>query len=188
MLTGILQEDSDPLRVSVQLVRTEDGAAVWGDRYDVVRSDLLTVQDQIAQSVAEALKVQMTAAERERLFRRYTENAAAYEAYLRGRAQLHRYTPQALHAAIGAFEQALRLEPNHAPARAGLALACAMMRLRFAPESETRMLSERAEREARTALQLDPELAEAHEALAAVYRAVSSVGNRRSRKAAWRSR
>ena len=68
LLTGILQEDSDRLRVSVQLVRTEDGAAVWGDRYDVVRSDLLTVQDQIAQSVAEALKVQMTAAERERLF------------------------------------------------------------------------------------------------------------------------
>ena len=53
---------------------------MWGDHYDVSRADLLTLQDQIAQSVADALKIQMTAAERERLFRRYTENAARLRA------------------------------------------------------------------------------------------------------------
>ncbi len=172
VLTGILQEAGDRLRVSVQLVRAQDGAPMWGDHYDVARSDLLTLQDRIAQSVAEALKVQMTAAERERLFRRYTENAAAYERYLEGRAQLSRYTPESVRASIGTFEEALKLDPGYAPARAGVALASAMMRLRFAPGSETRAWSERAEREARAALQLDPQLAEAHEALAAVYRAV----------------
>ena len=114
----------------------------------------------------------MSARERERLFRRYTENAAAYELYLEGRAQLPRYTPEALRAAIGAFEGALQLDPGYAPARSGLAMACALMRLRFAGESETRAWSERAEKEARAALLRDPQLAEAHEALAAVYRAV----------------
>ncbi|MCA1562943.1 MAG: protein kinase [Acidobacteria bacterium] len=172
VLTGMLQQSGDRLRVSVQLVGAGDGAPVWGDHYDVDRADLLTLQDRIAQSVADALKVQMSARDRERLFRRYTENAAAYELYLEGRAQLPRYTPEALRAAIGAFEGALQLDQGYAPARSGLAMACALMRLRFASESEAPAWGERAEKEARAALVRDPQLAEAHEALAAVYRAV----------------
>ncbi len=172
VVTGLLLPDAERLRISVQLTRTRDAAPVWGDHYDVARADLLTVQDRIASSIAEALKIQTTAAERERLFRRYTENAAAYERYLQGRAQLPRYTPDALRAAIASFEQALAIDSGNAPARAGIALASAMMRLRFAPAAEARSWGDRAEREARTALQSDPQLAEAHEALAAVYRAV----------------
>ncbi len=172
VVTGILQEANDRLRVSVQLVRVQDGAPVWGDHYDLARSDLLTLQDRIAQSVAEALKVQMTAAERERLFRRYTENVVAYERYLQGRAQLSRYTSESVRAAVTLFEEALKLDEDYAPARAGVALGSAVMRLRFAPESENRAWTERAEREARAALRLNPQLAEAHEALAAVYRAI----------------
>jgi TolB-like protein len=172
VLTGILQEAGDRLRVSVQLVRAEDGAAMWGNHYDLARSDLLGLQDQLAQSVADALKVQMTAAERERLFRRYTQNTAAYEKYLEGRALLSRSTPESVRAAIDAFEEALKAEPNYAPARAGVALASATMRIRFAAVSEAPAWAERAEREARAALKLDPQLAEAHEALAGVHRAI----------------
>jgi TolB-like protein len=172
VLTGILQEANERLRVSVQLVRAQDGAPMWGDHYDVSRSDLLTLQDQIAQSVADALKIQMTAVERDRLFRRYTENAAAYERYLRGRAQFSRYSAESLREAVDTFEEALTLDQNYAPARAGVALASALLGLRFAPASESRGWNERAEREAQAALQIDPQLAEAHEALAAVYRAV----------------
>ncbi|MGH9387087.1 MAG: protein kinase domain-containing protein, partial [Vicinamibacterales bacterium] len=172
VLTGILQEAEERLRVSVQLVQVEDGAPLWGEHYDVARADLLSLQDQIARSVADALKIQMTAAERHRLFRRYTENAAAYEKYLEGRAQFSRYTPDSTRAAIASFEEALKVDPAYAPARAGVALASASMRLRFAPASEALAWSERAEREARAALELDPQLAEAHEALAGVYRAV----------------
>jgi TolB-like protein len=172
VLTGILQEANERLRVSVQLIRVQDGAPMWGDHYDVSRSDLLTLQDQIAQSVADALKIQMTAAERDRLFRRYTENAAAYERYLRGRAQFSRYSAESLREAVDTFEEALKLDQNSAPARAGVALASALLGLRFAPASESRGWNERAEREALAALQIDPQLAEAHEALAAVYRAV----------------
>jgi TolB-like protein/tRNA A-37 threonylcarbamoyl transferase component Bud32 len=172
VVTGLLLPEAERLRITVQLTRARDAAPMWGEHYDVARSDLLTVQDRIASSIAEALKIQTTAAERERIFRRYTENAAAYELYLQGRAQLPRYTPDALRAAIAAFERALAIDKDNAPARAGIALASAIMRLRFAPQSEASMWSERAEREARAALRSDSQLAEAHEALAAVYRAV----------------
>ncbi len=115
VLTGILQEANERLRVSVQLVRVADGSPIWGDHYDVTRSDLLSLQDQIARSVADALKVQMSAAERQRLFRRYTENAAVYERYLEGRSQLSRYTADSVRAAIASFEEALQADPQYAP-------------------------------------------------------------------------
>jgi TolB-like protein len=178
VLTGILQEAGDRLRVSVQLVRTQDGAAVWGKGYDVRRSDLLPLQGQIAQAVAEALQVQLTTAERERLFRRYTVNAPAYELYLQGRTLLTRDTPTEVRAAIGVFEDVLKLDPGYVPARAGVALGSALMSGGLAPVSELRGWAERAGREARAALQRDPSLAEAHEALAAVYRTAEADWDR----------
>jgi serine/threonine protein kinase/tetratricopeptide (TPR) repeat protein len=178
VLTGILQDAGDRLGVSVQLVRTRNGAVVWGDHYDVVHSDLLSLQSQIAQAVAEALKIQLTAAERERLFRRYTVNARAYELYLRGRTQLTRDTPQDVRAAVGLFEEVLALDPGYVPAQAGIALGSALMNQGLSPLSEAPAWRQRAEREARAALHRDPLLAEAHEALATVYRAVESDWDR----------
>jgi serine/threonine protein kinase/tetratricopeptide (TPR) repeat protein len=172
VLTGILQEAGDRLGVSVQLVRTQDGAAVWGNRYDVLRSDLLPLQGQIAQAIAEALEVRLTAAERERLFRRYTVNARAYEQYLQGRTLLSRGTRESMRQAVDLFQDVLTFDPGYVPARAGVALGSALMRLGLAPAAEAQEWRERAEREARIALQRDPQLAEAHEALAAVYRAL----------------
>src|SRR5262245_19607445 len=172
VVTGLLLPDGDRLRISVQLTLAKDATPVWGDHYDAARADLLTVQDRIAAAIADALKIQTSAAERERLFKRYTENSTAYERYLHGRAELSRLTPAALRAAVSAFEGALAIDSRNAPARAGVALASAIMRLRFSPAAEARMWGERAEREAHAALQSDPQLAEAHEALAAVYRAV----------------
>jgi len=172
VVTGLLLPDAARLRISVQMTRAGDGAPVWGDHYDVARSDLLTVQDRIASSIAEALKIQTTVAERTRLFKRYTDNAAAYELYLQGRAQFQAYNPASVRAAVGSFEGALKLDSRYALARAGIALASAMMRLRFAPTSEYTQWAERGQREAHAALQLDPQLAEAHEALAAVNRAI----------------
>jgi TolB-like protein/tetratricopeptide (TPR) repeat protein len=172
VVTGILQEVGDRLRISVQLVRARDGAPLWGYPYDVARSDLLGLQDQVAQAVADALQVRMSAMERTRLFKRYTENTAAYELYLKGRAQLSRFTPGDLTAAVASFEEAIRLDPNDAPAYGGLAMASAAIRLGGAPASEAQAWAERAERAARTALRLEPQLAEGHEALAAVHRGV----------------
>ena len=168
--TGTVQKIGERLRVSTQLVRISDGSSVWGEHYDLARSDLLGLEDTIAEKIASALRVEISAAERERLYRRYTANPAAYELYLTGRAELARLTRESTLTAVDAFESALRQDPNYALAHAGLAMACALMRLRYASEGQVANWEERAHQEAERALQLDANLAEAHEALAAVYR------------------
>jgi adenylate cyclase len=170
VLSGTVQRAGERFRVSVQLVRVSDEVPLWGEHYDLLRSDLLDLQTAIATQVAAALKIQMTAVEQARVYHRYTENVAAYELYLRGRSHQMRSTREGTRAAVEAFEDALRLDPHYALARAGLATASANMWLRFAPEAEIKGWKESAEREARRALELDSNLAEAHEALAAVYR------------------
>ncbi|MEK6283160.1 MAG: protein kinase [Acidobacteriota bacterium] len=169
VVMGTVQEVEENLRVSVQLLQVSDGTPIWGAQYDEPRAVLLDMQDSIAGQVAAALKIKMTVAEQERLRRRYTENAAAYESYLQGRSHLARSTQEEALAAIAKFEKALQIDPNYAPAYAGLARAAAEMHLRFAPEPEVKGWGERAEREARRALELDTNLAETHLALAAVY-------------------
>jgi serine/threonine-protein kinase len=170
VLAGTVQSAADRLRVSVQLLRAADGGALWGAHYDLSRQDLLTLQDSIAAQVSAALAVRMNAVEQERLYRRYTDNVGAYEAYLRGRSELARITEEGTRAAIVAFERALALDSSYALARAGLAMASADMHLRFATGAEVKPWGARAEREAARALNLDPGLAEAHLARAAVAR------------------
>jgi serine/threonine-protein kinase len=170
VLAGTVQSATDRLRVSVQLLRATDGGALWGAHYDLSRQDLLSLQDSIAERVSGALAVRMNAVEQERLFRRYTDNVTAYEAYLRGRSELARVSEDGTRAAVAAFDRALALDSTYALARAGLAMASADMHLRFATGSEVKRWGERAVQDAARALQLDPELAEAHLARAAVAR------------------
>jgi TolB-like protein len=170
VLAGTLQKVEDRLGVSVQLVRVEDGVTLWGERFDLPRSDLLHLQDTIGARVTAALGVQMTEAERQRLRRRYTANAEAYERYLRGRSSLTRFTEAETRDAIAAFETALNIDPGYALAHAGLAMASARMHIRFAPDPAAAAdWGQRAKQQASAALKLDPQLAEAHEALADVY-------------------
>ena len=170
VVLGTLRKIGDHLQVNVQLIRTSDESLVWGGQFEKVRSDILSLQDAVATQVADALRIKMTAAEQSRVYRRYTENAAAYELYLLGRSRLVRYTRDDTLSAIKAFEDALRLDANYALAHAGLAEASALMRIRFAREEEVQSWDQRAKEAAKRSLELDQNLAEAHEALAAVYR------------------
>jgi TolB-like protein/Tfp pilus assembly protein PilF len=168
--TGTVQRMGARFRISAQLIRVNDGAPTWGDHYDLARSDLLGLEDTIADRISAALQVNISSAERERLYRRYTSNPAAYEMYLKGRDQLARFTTESTLAAVAAFEAALREDPQYALAHAGLAMACALMRIRFASAGQMASWEERSRQEAKQALQQDANLAEAHEAMAAVYR------------------
>ncbi|TLZ41537.1 MAG: hypothetical protein E6K32_09445 [Gammaproteobacteria bacterium] len=169
LLTGTIQLIADSTRVTVQLVSAADNGSVWAEHYDLPHANLLTLEDAISEKVAGALKVPVTSAERAQLTHRYTSNALAYESYLRGRAELLRYTQEGTLAAIKSFDAAARIDPRYPLAHAGLASASAQMHLRFAADDEVALWSARAQREASLALDLDPELAEVHEALAAVY-------------------
>ena len=169
LLTGTLQEIGDNLRVNVQLVRATDMVSLWGEHYDLPNANLLILEDAISEKVVGALRIPVSTTERARLHRSYTSNPEAYESYLKGRSELLHYTKDGTLAAIKSFDRTLQLEPNYVLAHAGLASASAQMHLRFAPENEVNVWLERAQREARLALDLDSELAEVHEALAAVY-------------------
>lgn len=170
VLMGTIQKSADRSRVNVQLAQVKDAAPIWAKQYDFARQDLLSLEDAVAQELTTALEIQLSSSERERVYRQYTKNVAAYESYLRGRTQLSRYNREGTVAAIAAFEEALQQDPNYALARSGLAIASAQMQLRYAKPSERKEWEQRAKEEAEAALRSDPNLAEAHEALAAVFR------------------
>jgi TolB-like protein/DNA-binding winged helix-turn-helix (wHTH) protein len=166
LLVGTIQQADDAYRVSVQLVRG-DGVAIWGRTYDLPRSGLLRLQDTVAEQVVAALRVELSAPERERFNARHTDNAEAYDVYLRGRTLLVNYTEANMRQAIGHFERALMLDPGYALARSALATACAWFSVRYAYQSEAAVWGKRAEDEARRALEQNSSLADAHLAIAA---------------------
>ncbi len=170
LLAGTVQDVGARLRVSVQLIGAGDGTPRWGESYELSRSDLFALQDSVAQRVVDALPVRLSEAERERLFRRYTANTAAYEAYLRGRADLARHTETGTRAAIRAFSEALALDSAYALAWAGLGMASAEMHLRFASGAAVNAWRDSAQQQTLRALSLDSSLAEVHQSLAAVAR------------------
>ena len=167
ILEGHIQHEGDTIRVTAQLIDLQSGSPVWAQTFDQRTGELFRLEDVIAQRVADALRLRLAA---QRLRRRYTENADAYAAYVEGRSELLRYTPGGARGAVAAFERALAFDPGYTLARAGLAMASADMYLRYAPERELQTWGDRAKREALAAIALDSDLAEAHQAHAAVSR------------------
>jgi TolB-like protein len=172
VLTGSIQKWGDAIRITPQLVRVSDAAAIWTHAYTLPSTDLLAMQDEIARGVANALPVRMTAEDRARVSRQLTQDAEAYALYVRGRTELVRNdrSDASTVAAVNSFQAAIGRDQNYVLAYAGLAMASAKMRLFFATEPEVAMWQTRARQAAQRAVQLNSDLAETHEALAAVYR------------------
>jgi serine/threonine protein kinase/Tfp pilus assembly protein PilF len=116
VLEGSVRRSGSRVRVTVQLVDARNGFQLWSERYDRQMEDIFDVQDEIAQAIADRLKV--TLGEKAR---RGTENLDAYELYLKGRHFWHQRLPDALRMAIRCFEQAIEKDPRYALAYAGLA-------------------------------------------------------------------
>lgn len=166
VLEGNIQRDHDRVRVTVQLLRVSDGASLWSGKFDQPYRDLFTLEDVVGGQIAQGLVLDLTAPERERLRRRYTENAEAWQAYLRGRYLWARRTPEAYAKAIGEFKEAARIDPNYALAYAGLADSYALLGSnpnQALPRAEA---MEKARAAALKSIALDADLAEAHTALA----------------------
>jgi eukaryotic-like serine/threonine-protein kinase len=170
VLNGTIQKDGDRIRITPHLVRIADGAEIPTRSSTLPSRDLLRLQDEIARAIVDGLPVQMTTADHARVEAQYTQNAEAYAAYLRGRAGLAENEVRSIQAAVAHFQEALDRDSDFVLAHAGLAMACARMRLYFAQEDEVRAWEKRARDAANHALRLDSELAQSHEALAAVFR------------------
>ena len=166
VLEGSVRKVDNRVRITVQLVDVLDGFQIWSERYDRRIEDIFDVQDEIAAAVVSALKVELFRSDQAPLVKRYTDNAAAYELYLKGRYETNKYTASGWRSATEQFDSALRLEPMYAPAYAALA-ACHLYLwyFGFLPSD---VAIPKCSVAARRALAIDADLAEAHLALANV--------------------
>jgi non-specific serine/threonine protein kinase len=118
VLGGSVRRAGNRLRITAQLVETQTGHTVWAERYDREMKDVFEVQDEIARSITQALRISVSAQEQETIAQKPTENLQAYDYFLRGRNYTRR---ENLEFAMQMFEHAIRLDPNFALAHAGIA-------------------------------------------------------------------
>jgi DNA-binding winged helix-turn-helix (wHTH) protein/TolB-like protein/Tfp pilus assembly protein PilF len=121
VLEGSIQKLGDRLRVTVRLLRVQDGVQLWADKFDQKSTDIFLIQDSISERVAETLAVKLTGQQKELLNKRYTSDTEAYQLYVRGRYFLNKSTEEDLRKSTAYFEQALQKDPNYALAYTGLA-------------------------------------------------------------------
>jgi TolB-like protein len=166
VLEGNLQKAGDRIRVTARLIRVLDGRSIWSGTFDEKFTDVFQVEDAIAEKVAAALQLRLSEEERQRLTKRYTENAEAYQLYLKGRFYWNKYTVEGFKKSIDYFKQATEKDPTYALAYSGLADAYSLLGEYAAESAKNTFPLARAYAE--KALQLDENLSEAHLSLGIV--------------------
>ncbi len=120
VLEGTFQRAENRLRVNVRLLRVADGTQIWAGTFDETETDIFKLQDSLSEQVAKSLRRNLTADERETLAKNPTENAEAYEAYLRGRYHWNSRSGEGFEKAVVFFEKAIALDAKFAEAYTGL--------------------------------------------------------------------
>ncbi len=121
VLEGSIRRAGNRVRITAQLVEASTRHSVWAERYDRQLEDVFAIQEEIARSIAQALRVTLTPQEEKTIARKPTENPQAYDFYLRGRSYTRRDN---LDYGLQMFEQAIQLDPNFALAHGGIAHLC----------------------------------------------------------------
>jgi adenylate cyclase len=159
LLEGSVRKAGSRLRITVQLIDVATGYHQWSERFDRELGDVFAIQQEIAETVAATLRGSALSRREKRAVRRTQTATDTYEYYLRGRQSLHRMTRPALDHSREMFRSAIEIDAEYAPAWAGLATAHAQTYEWFGASDDD--LSE-AERASRIAMELNPELADAH--------------------------
>ena len=166
ILEGSVQRSNDQVRVTVQLINAITDAHLWAEIYDRKLTDIFTVESDIAKTIADTLQAKLTGSELSAISSRPTQDPVAQDLYVQGRHFLALRRDDNLPRAIEFFDQAIARDANFAAAYAGLSEALILLpRYTGAYPSETRPQSRVA---ALKALELNPNLAEAHNALAKI--------------------
>jgi TolB-like protein/Flp pilus assembly protein TadD len=159
VLEGSVRKAGNRLRVTAQLVNVADGYHLWSERYDRELEDVFAIQDEIAGNIVRALRVVLSEEEKRAIEKAPTANVQAYDYYLRGRQFFHQFRRTGIQFARRMFERAIEVDPKYALAYAGVADCCSFLYMYW---DGSRANLESAESASRKALDLDPELAEAH--------------------------
>ncbi|HYX64745.1 MAG TPA: tetratricopeptide repeat protein, partial [Burkholderiales bacterium] len=121
VLEGSVRRSGGAVRVNAQLIDATNGGQVWADRYDGELKNIFGLQDKVTRNVVSALAVELTKDEQERVSRRGTGDAAAYDVFLKGWQHYQKQTPEDFVAAIADFKKATALDPNYGRAYAAAA-------------------------------------------------------------------
>jgi serine/threonine protein kinase/tetratricopeptide (TPR) repeat protein len=161
VLEGSVRRTDSRLRITTQLISVADGYHLWTEQYDRELEDVFVVQEEIAQSIAQALKVKLSDKEKRAIEKTSTRSIEAYDFYLRGRQFFYRNKRKYMQYALEMFSRAIKQDPGYARAYAGKA-DCHSYLYWYFGGSATDL--EQARKDSETALGLDPKLSEAHAA------------------------
>ena len=163
VLVGKLVQHGDSLSINVELVDARDDNHIWGDQYTRKLAEIAGLQEAISKDIADKIRPKLSGEQKTRLATPRTQNAEAYELYLRGRFYWKKRTEEGMNKGLGYFQQALRKDPDYALAYAGLADSYNMLASwGFVSAQEA---GPKAKQAALKALELDPSLPEAHASL-----------------------
>ena len=165
IVEGTVLRSHGRVRIAAQLIHAASDTHLWAKQYESDLRDILTLQSDVARSIADEIQVQVSPQERTRLARSRPVDPAAYEAFLKGRHLWYRRSPDALTRSVELLQHAIALDPGHALAYAGLADAYATIGWDLFGLSAPSESFPKARHAARQALDLDPNCAEAHAAL-----------------------
>ena len=124
VLEGSIRRAGNRVRITAQLVEASTRHSVWAERYDRQLEDVFAIQEEIARSIAQALRITLTPQEEKIIARKPTENPLAYDFFLRGRSYARR---ENMDYALQMYEQAIQLDPNFALVHAGIAHLCGLI-------------------------------------------------------------
>lgn len=160
VLTGRLVKLPDQLVIKTELIKVDDGSQLWGGEYKSSLADIFAVQDEVSRKISESLRVRLTGADEERLAKRYTKDAEAYELYLKGRYFWNKRNEEGFRNGIEFFRRAEEKDPTYALAFSGLADSYALL----CDIGVAAPLDEmpKAKAAAQKAVDADPTLAEAY--------------------------
>ncbi|HEB35966.1 hypothetical protein LCGC14_1047810 [marine sediment metagenome] len=166
ILEGSVRKEKDDIRVNAKLIRIKDSISLWSNSYEKKLESVFAIQSDVAGKIANALQVELSPEEKERLAKKPTENLTAYDYYLRGRQYYVRYRKQDNERAIGLFKKALEFDPDFALAYSGLGDSYGQRTLKFGfPNTWLEASIEASER----AIALNSDLSEAYKALGLAY-------------------
>jgi TolB-like protein/DNA-binding winged helix-turn-helix (wHTH) protein/Tfp pilus assembly protein PilF len=163
VLSGRLLQQGNVLVIQAELMDVKTGTQLWGGQFNRGVEDVLALQDDLSSEIAEKLRLKLTGDEKQRLAKRYTEDAEAYQFYLKGRYYWNKRSPEGTRKAVSYFQQAIDKDPAYALAYAGLADAYTY--LSFFNVVPPREAMPSAKAAAMKALEIDEHLAEAHVSL-----------------------
>ena len=162
VLEGSVQKSADTVRVNVQLIKATNDSHLWSDTFDRKLTDILSVESEVAKTIADQLRAKLSGQEEESIASKPTENPQAYDAYLRGLAYTTKtgFTPATSLGAQKYLKEAVQLDPNFALGWALLSYVDASGYLTQSLQP-TQSLREEARQSAETAVRLQPNLGEA---------------------------